>query len=410
MLQSLYTSTALIMALTVTSIVVTGSPAAAKDVQIQITKKSLETMQTKAPVAQISVTKTPVKVKVPSVQMAAGPSRTGGGNGVQSKEGDITPLEVIFANSNKDLNPQSSYPVGYKYFQTIVQKIKVAIPSFAKDIEQSFKELKWIGTTLELTQDSCRNSTGIFRIDSAGKQVVVACQNEDGEVYLNLKNAKLMKKPEYMGIIFLHETFVRKLIYSYSEPRDYKNAEVLMITKINPYLISNATLDPKKVYDFTSDLGFRRYQSSPDYNSYALEVFPEVLESYKKQEASLAAVTQLENKAKDLLNEYLVFVKIMETCDVNDARLNSSVALTEFVKTSLNKYFEAAEAESTVQSEYENLSHYNEYISESNRYLFSSKYLGTIGPGSSQVRGWRDLDFSYGERCTVKLKEAGKIP
>ena len=415
MLQSLYTSTALIMALTVTSIVANSSQSFAADTAAQIMAKSqasaqkLKQMPQAALAQSIAQVKPSVAHKVKGVSQL-GPSRTGGGNGVLSKEGSITPLEVIFANSNKDINPQTAYPVGYRYFQTLVQKIKVAIPSFAKDIQENFGRLKWIGTTLDLTENSCRNSTGIFRIESAGKQVVVACQKSDGEVYLSLKNANLMAKPEYMGVIFLHETFVSKMMYAYAEGEDYQRAEVLMITKINPYLISAAKLDPKKVHEYTADLGFRRYQGMNDYHPYTLEVFPEAAEGYKKQQALIANAKQLEIETAKSLEEYLKFVKVMEVCDVNDTRINSTAALAEFASNSIKKYFEAAKAENYRNAEYESISQDESVISESVHYEYSAKYLDTVGQAHSRAEQWRNLDFNYQNSCTEKLQQAGKLP
>jgi hypothetical protein len=243
-----------------------------------------------------------------NLKSALGSEGVGGGNGLQGSDGKITPLDVVFAQKNKPIDIRQDYPAGYKYFEKQVDKIAKVIPSFANDIETEFSRLKWIGTELDLNDSNgCLNNLGIFKVPSREKQVVLACQNSDSEVTLNLKAIRLLKNPEYLGVVFLHEVFVKSLLTEY-KPAEYPKAEFLLISKVVPYIFTNPTLNPEKLYEYAQVIGFVRGYI----NRYSIEVFEDRRTAYEqertvleKEQADMKALEDRHTTLEPMIQELL---------------------------------------------------------------------------------------------------------
>lgn len=224
-----------------------------------------------------------IRQKLTDIMKASqGSEGVGGGNGVQSSDGKITPLDVVFAQENKVIDVKKEYSIGYKYFRQQVDKISKAIPSFANDIETKFASLTWIASGLDLSASKgCLNNMGIFQVRVGDKQVVLACQNSEGEVSLNKRAIKQLKDPRYLGVVLLHEAFVNSMLHEYRSD-EYPQAEFQMISRIVPYIISNQTLNPEKLYEYAQVVRYVRDQNH--FNKYALEAFEDRRISYEKDQ------------------------------------------------------------------------------------------------------------------------------
>lgn len=258
---------------------------------------------------------------------------TGGGSGIQSSDGRITPLEVLFSQESKPLDGKEmreKFPLAYGYFQEQVSKISKSIPSFAKDIESTFSKLKWTITSLEkyleIGDAACLNSMGVFKVRSGNRQVVIACQKANGEIILSATAIKLLKKPEYLGVIFLHETFVNKmLLKSYNS---YVADEEQMITKVMPYILSNQILDAKILYDHAAEVGFHSFTH---YNAYELEVFEDSRFRFEKIQADFAELEREKQAILKALQEFMTSVQVINNCPTFDG--------TEDIAHYIQKYF-----------------------------------------------------------------------
>jgi hypothetical protein len=221
-----------------------------------------------------------------NLKAARGTEGVGGGNGVQTSDGKITPLDVIFIDANSKVDVREKYPVALKFFETQVAKISNAIPSFAKDIKLIFSKLNWNLTGLDLNEQGCLNSMGLFKVRAGDKQVTIACQNKHGVVTMSQNAVKLLKKPEYLGVVFLHEVFMFKLLEQHSG-ESYKAIEEMIVTNIMPYILSGSSLDPKELYSYAAEVGF--VTNTNPHNRYALEVFEGRRDSYQTEEAARVA-------------------------------------------------------------------------------------------------------------------------
>lgn len=289
-----------------------------------------------------------------NMRSSQGSEGVGGGNGVQGSDGKITPLDMLFAQENRPIDIKKAYPAGYKYFQKQVDKIAKAIPSFAIDIESEFSSLKWIGTGLELSDLSgCLNNMGIFKVRSGEKQIVLACQNAEGEVTINLKAIKLLKNPEYLGVVLLHEAFVKSMLTVY-KPEEYPQAEYQMISKVVPYIILNPTLNPEKIYEYAQVISYVR----GDINKYSIEVFQDRRLAYEQElaahENDLEQMKALKDQQRKL---ELMVQKLLQTnfnlCDgtgsiivayseVFDAHRRFTVQARKFAESASRVYIKAS--------------------------------------------------------------------
>jgi hypothetical protein len=237
---------------------------------------------------------------------------TGGGNGVARKDGKTVPLEVMFAEENESIDPKVEYPAGYLHFRYLLGKISKVMPTFAKDLDESFSRLNWTRTSLELidldpNKQPCINNIGQFKISSDSKQPIIACQKSDNEVVLSKSAVQSMPKQEYIGVIFLHEAFVNRMLAHFSD--DYSAVEEFMITKIMPYIISYKTLDAKRLYEYARRTGFHDGAIS---NRYYVEAFQqEHLALLRKQEAGARASAQ---DVDDLVLKFSKFADVA-ACD-----------------------------------------------------------------------------------------------
>lgn len=256
---------------------------------------------------------------------------TGGSNGIQTSDGKITPLDVVFSQENKVIDVKKEYSVGYKFFQEQVDKIAKAIPSFADDIDIKFSRLTWIVSGLELSSKQCLNNMGIFQVRHGDKQVVLACQNAEGEVSLNLRAIKQLKSPKYLGVVLLHEAFVYSMLREYSAD-EYPNAEFQMISKVVPYIVSNKTLNPEKLYEYAQIVRYVReyvdpvsYKVGNKYNNYALEIYKNRRAEINNDHYSLQLLEIRQSHLKSLLESFNVIRENVTPCE-GDGLANYIVA------------------------------------------------------------------------------------
>ncbi|MBL7672492.1 MAG: hypothetical protein JNM39_18590 [Bdellovibrionaceae bacterium] len=256
---------------------------------------------------------------------------TGGGNGVQTSDGKITPLDVVFSQETKVIDVKKEYSVGYKFFQEQVDKIAKAIPSFADDINIKFSRLTWIGSGLELSSKKCLNNMGIFQVRLGDKQVVLACQYAEGEVSLNVRAIKQLKNPKYLGVVFLHEAFVYSMLREYRAD-EYPNAEFQMISKVVPYIVSNKTLNPEKLYEYAQIVRYVReyvdsvsYKVGNKYNNYALEVYIDRRAEINNDHDSLQLLEARQSHLKSMVESFNVIRENVKPCE-GDGLANYIVA------------------------------------------------------------------------------------
>lgn len=239
--------------------------------------------------------------------IAQGPGKTGGGNGVQDANGKITPLDVLFTDANSAVDPIKKYPVAANYFKAQLKKIALAIPSLAKNIEADFASLRWYVTSLDLDTAACTNSMGIFKVRSGQKQVVIACQNAEGEVYVSKNALNNLQKPEHLGVVFLHEALVKEMLVRHQGSTEaYAEAEVKLITKTIPYIISNPQLEGRKLYDLIQNIS--RVTEGTD-NEYLLEADPEKKASYEAKKAEKENNQRISADISKEVENYDVMVK-----------------------------------------------------------------------------------------------------
>lgn len=316
-----------------------GFPEKKKTLSAKETFRFSTTSKTESQRSNLKIQQKPIA----SLKAARGTEGVGGGNGVQTADGKIVPLDVVFAEEVKPIDVKKEYPIGYRYFQKQVAKIARAIPSFAKDIETKFASLKWIAVGLKLNApQECLNNMGIFQVRDGDKQIVLACQNSEGEVSLNTRDIKKLKDPKYLGAILLHEAFVRSMLHEY-KPEDYPQAEFQMISKVVPYIISNQTLDPAQLYEYAQVV---RYVEDQDYfNNYALEAFEDRRTSHKKDQDEYYALLDWRSKLRPSL-EKLVQLRKGLSCDGRnvEAYMVTYLRLVEDYRKTIDAYIAYSES------------------------------------------------------------------
>lgn len=249
---------------------------------------------------------------------------TGGGNGVRLANGSVVPLDLYFALNLKeqsDTQIQQKFKGAYNYFLRQVGKIEKVLPSFANDLKDGISKLSWILSELDIDEPQCLNDIGAYKIESGGKQLIIACQDKNKEVKLNMKLVRKLKNPDFLGVIFLHEVFVSKMLASAINEQDYRKNERDLVEKINPYILSNSSLDGKRLYDYALQTGF---VSSAVCSDYVIEAMPERKQACADDQKRRHEEIKLDKIADDALKEYYAFSQMFDSdkCESNKATIN----------------------------------------------------------------------------------------
>ena len=287
---------------------------------------------------------------------AGGTASGGGGNAVLTQSGKVIPLDLYMAQQNSSIVAQTKFPVAYKYFQQQIEKVRVAIPSFAKDLQAHFSVLKWTLTNMDITAKTCRNNMGIYSVQVGNKVVILACQSEN-EVVLSAKYTHLMEKPEYLGVIFLHEAFVNQLLAEFPV-RGYAEAETELITKADPYILSNNILNPEILYSYAVD--FYLASENNRFNDYAIEASPARKAEFEQLKAKTEKFEQNavidQQKLDAAVQKFNDDIKFWTACDLNGPRFSGENAKKDLKLDAVNDYLDLINIQFQNDSRYGNVS------------------------------------------------------
>lgn len=122
----------------------------------------------------------------------------------------------------------------------------------------------------------------------------------------------MLKKPEYLGVLFLHENFVTALLNAF-DGNDYEEAEASLVTELMPYIINSQTLDKDKLIKWAY---YFRYTISGWNDKYGAAIDPELKKEYDMHRETINHLAQLEQeaeKAKAIYDEKMKSIRVCST-------------------------------------------------------------------------------------------------